>query len=136
MSECEHVKDCNECYDKISNAMAEIKRLEGLILSVARVIRGRDGLPCWCDDYDARPDHTHSAKCIEARRVAELERDYAEVQDISVQEKLRADAAEAKLARCGEALRECQRVFDHPAFTDRAGIGDVCRAALVAAKGK
>lgn len=32
MSECEHVKDCNECYDKISNAMAEIKRLEGLIL--------------------------------------------------------------------------------------------------------
>ena len=124
MSECEHVKDCNECYDKISNAIAdaalavakggvmepsdltglpdhilkqmvtalrkenaqlknaktelwheldvykaEVARLEGLILSVARVIRGRDGLPCWCDDYDARPDQTHSAKCIEARRI-------------------------------------------------------------------
>ena len=57
-------------------------------------------------------------------------------------EKLNEDAltrmrtAEAKLARCVEALRECQRVFDHPAFTDRAGIGDVCRAALVAAKGE
>ena len=50
-------------------AQAEVSRLEGLLLSVARVIRGRDGLPCWCDDYDARPDHTHSAKCIEARRI-------------------------------------------------------------------
>lgn len=80
MSECEHVKDCNECYDKISNAMAEIKQLEGLILSVARVIRGRDGLPCWCDDYDARPDHTHSAKCIEARRIrAQREEPYRSV---------------------------------------------------------
>lgn len=47
----------------------------------------------------------------------------------------RAERAEAKLAVCVEALRECQRVFDHPAFTDRAGIGDVCRAALAAAKG-
>ena len=48
----------------------------------------------------------------------------------------RMRTAEARLARCVEALRECQRVFDHPAFTDRAGIGDVCRAALVAAKGE
>ena len=36
----------------------------------------------------------------------------------------------AEVERLREALRECQRVFDHPAFTDRAGIGDVVRAAL------
>ena len=42
----------------------------------------------------------------------------------------RAERAEAEVERLREALRECQRVFDHPAFTDRAGIGDVVRAAL------
>lgn len=122
----------------------EVARLEGLLLSVARVIRGRDGLPCWCDDYDARPDHTHSAKCIEARRVAELERDYAEVQDISVQEKLRADAAEARLARCVEALGEI-RGRSLAAKTHEVGpleakgrltrILELACAALAAAKG-
>lgn len=40
------------------------------------------------------------------------------------------DRLTAEVERLREALRECQRVFDHPAFTDRAGIGDVVRAAL------
>lgn len=38
--------------------------------------------------------------------------------------------ARADADRLRDALRECQRIFDHPAFTDRAGIGDVVRAAL------
>lgn len=61
--------DCVRMSMRAGELGIEVARLEGLLLSVARVIRGRDGLPCWCDDYDARPDHTHSAKCIEARRI-------------------------------------------------------------------
>ena len=70
----------NRLREENARLKADLKRLEGLLLSVARVIRGRDGLPCWCDDYDARPDHTHSAKCIEARRIrAQREEPYRSV---------------------------------------------------------
>ena len=69
------------------------------------------------EHHPERGEGCYCAACWQARciiemdralaaqgRVAELERDYAEVQDISVQEKLRAEAAEAKVKELQEKL--------------------------------
>ena len=89
-----------------------------------------------CEHYASSAEKLNDENRTLRQRVEELERAAALLDQAATDYRKSRDAAEARLARCVEALRECQRVFDHPAFTDRAGIGDVCRAALVAAKGE
>ena len=96
-----------------------------------------------CEHYASSAEKLNDENRTLRQRVEELERERDAawaVRDagwVQTEDALtRMRTAEARLARCVEALRECQRVFDHPAFTDRAGIGDVCRAALGAAKGE
>ena len=83
-----------------------------------------------------REEVTRAANCCgQEERAEAAEANAALLDQAATDYRKSRDVAEAKLAVCVEALRECQRVFDHPAFTDRAGIGDVCRVALAAAKG-